>query len=136
LHSLGENLAAQRLSRRGASQNFSGQLKLRAKREGYKDRRSLDATPHGHNLRNVNRNSAAPAGDQAAIGENKRGVALMAAPAERSSWRSGEQPMADQIGDPLGVLHIGLATRRVTDLPGVADEDIARFMVRAIEVAA
>jgi hypothetical protein len=43
--------------------------------------------------------------------------------------------MADQIGDPLGVLHIGLATRRVTDLPGVADEDIARFMVRAIEVA-
>ena len=36
----------------------------------------------------------------------------------------GDQPMADQIGDPLGVLHIGLATRHVTDMPGVADDEV------------
>ncbi len=32
--------------------------------------------------------------------------------------------MADQIGDPLRVLHIGLATRHVTDMPGVADDEV------------
>jgi hypothetical protein len=36
----------------------------------------------------------------------------------------GDQPMADQIGDPLSVLHIGLATRHVTDMPGVADDEV------------
>ena len=36
----------------------------------------------------------------------------------------GNQPMADQIGDPLGILHIGLATRHVTDMPGVADDEV------------
>ena len=34
------------------------------------------------------------------------------------------EPMADQIGDPLGILHIGLATRHVTDMPGVADDEV------------
>ena len=36
----------------------------------------------------------------------------------------GNQSMADQIGDPLGILHIGLATRHVPDMPGVADDEV------------
>ena len=36
----------------------------------------------------------------------------------------GDQAVADQIGDPLGILHIGLATRHVADVPGVADDEV------------
>jgi len=36
----------------------------------------------------------------------------------------GDQPMAHQIGDRLGVLHVGLASRHVADMPSVADDQI------------
>jgi hypothetical protein len=32
--------------------------------------------------------------------------------------------MADQIGDPLGILHVGLATGHVADMPGVANDQL------------
>ena len=32
--------------------------------------------------------------------------------------------MADQVGDPLGVLHIGLASRHVADVAGIADDQL------------
>jgi len=34
----------------------------------------------------------------------------------------GDQAVSHQIGDPLGILHIGLAPRHVADVPGVADD--------------
>src|SRR5271157_2048465 len=34
----------------------------------------------------------------------------------------GDQAVPNQVGDPLGVLHIGLAPRHVADVPGVADD--------------
>ena len=36
----------------------------------------------------------------------------------------GDQAVADQIGDPLGILHVGLAPRHVADVPGVADDQL------------
>jgi hypothetical protein len=36
----------------------------------------------------------------------------------------GDQPVPNQIGDPLGILHIGLAPRHVADVPGVADDQL------------
>ena len=47
----------------------------------------------------------------------------------------GDQPMADQIGDPLGILHIGLATRHVTDMPGVADDEVEMPFQHGIDLA-
>src|SRR5215210_4752784 len=35
-----------------------------------------------------------------------------------------DQAMPDQIGNPFGVLHIGLAARHVADVPGVADDEL------------
>ena len=32
--------------------------------------------------------------------------------------------MADQVGDPLGVLHVGLASRHVADVAGIADDQL------------
>ena len=43
--------------------------------------------------------------------------------------------MADQIGDPLGILHIGLATRHVTDMPGVADDEVETPFQHSIDRA-
>ena len=36
----------------------------------------------------------------------------------------GDQAVSNQIGDPLGILHIGLAPRHVADVPGVADDQL------------
>jgi hypothetical protein len=36
----------------------------------------------------------------------------------------GDQPVPDQIGDPLGILHVGLAPRHIADVPGVADDQL------------
>ena len=35
---------------------------------------------------------------------------------------AGDQAVADQLGDPLGVLHVGLAAGHVLDVVGVADD--------------
>ena len=43
--------------------------------------------------------------------------------------------MPDQIGDPLGVLHIGLAARHVTDMPGVADDQLETPLEDSIDRA-
>ena len=47
----------------------------------------------------------------------------------------GNQPMADQIGDPLGTLHIGPATRHVTDMPGIADDEVEMPFQQGIDWA-
>ena len=36
----------------------------------------------------------------------------------------GDQAVPHQIGDPLGILHVGLAPRHVADVPGVADDQL------------
>ena len=36
----------------------------------------------------------------------------------------GDQPVPDQIGDPLGILHVGLAPRHIADVSGVADDQL------------
>ena len=36
----------------------------------------------------------------------------------------GDQAVPNQIGDPLGILHVGLAARHVTDMAGVADDEV------------
>ena len=49
-------------------------------------------------------------------------IAQQLALRRRRNEALGDQPMADQIGDPLGVLHIGLAPRHVADVAGIADD--------------
>ena len=37
-----------------------------------------------------------------------------------------DQPVPDQIGDPLGILHVGLAPWHVADVPSVADDQVEK----------
>jgi hypothetical protein len=47
----------------------------------------------------------------------------------------GDQPVADQIGDPLGVLHVGLAPGHVADVTGVTDDQIDMSLQHGIDRA-
>jgi len=44
---------------------------------------------------------------------------------DRRQWHEARahQPTADQVGDPLGVLHVRLASGHVTHVRGIADDD-------------
>ena len=47
----------------------------------------------------------------------------------------GDQAMSHQIGDPFGILHIGLAPRHVADVPGVADDQFEMFLQDGVDRA-
>ena len=44
-----------------------------------------------------------------------------------------DQPVPDQIGDPLGILHVRLAPRHVADVPSVADDQVEMSFQHGID---
>jgi hypothetical protein len=47
----------------------------------------------------------------------------------------GDQAVPHQIGDPFGILHIGLAPRHVADVPGVADDQLEMSLKDGVDRA-
>ena len=45
----------------------------------------------------------------------------------------GDQAVADQIGDPLGILHVGLAAGHVADVPRIADDQLEMPLQHGID---